>query len=106
MPYRSIEATKRKCLKRIERLQERQKRLIDRIVYEGDSLTENKIEGIKTSIRHVENMIQRYLYDIANGVRYPHKCLKRKKKRQSKNQSIARTKCKDGKGTCFIRRKQ
>ena len=82
MPYRSIEATKRKCLKRIERLQERQKHLIDRIVYEADRLPEKKIEGIKALIRKVEKMIRRKRDDIANGVRYPHKCLKRKRKRQ------------------------
>lgn len=82
MPYRSIEATKRKCLKRIERLQERQKRLIDRIVYESDSLSEKKIEGIKSSIRKVEKMIRRKRDEIANGYRAPHKCLKRKRKRQ------------------------
>lgn len=82
MPYRSIEATKRKCLKRIERLQERQKRLIDRIVYESDTLSESKIEGIKSTIRKVEKMIRKKRDDIANGARYPHKCLHRKRKRQ------------------------
>lgn len=33
MGYRSVEATRRRAMKRIERLEEKQKALIDRLVY-------------------------------------------------------------------------
>lgn len=56
MSFYSVESTKKKCLKRIKCLEEKQNRLIDRIVYE--SLSDKKTKQIEKRIAQTKRAIQ------------------------------------------------
>ena len=56
MKKRTVEASKRRFIKRIERLEEKQKYLIDRLVY--DVLPEKKQFFIKEKIKNITKKIQ------------------------------------------------
>ena len=56
MKKRTVESSKRRFLKRIERLEEKQKYLIDRLVY--DVLPEKKQFFIKEKIKNITKKIQ------------------------------------------------
>lgn len=56
MSFYSVESTKKKCLKRIKRLEEKQRNLIDRIVYE--SLSDKKRKQIEKRIAQTKRAIQ------------------------------------------------
>ena len=56
MSFYSVESTRRKCQKRIARLEEKQRYLIDRIVYEV--LSEKKRKQIEKRINQTKRAIQ------------------------------------------------
>lgn len=58
MAKRTVEATKRRLKKRIERLEEKQKRLIDKLVY--ILLPENKQFFLKMRIRNISRTLKTY----------------------------------------------
>ena len=58
MAKRTVESTKRRLKNRIERLEQKQKRLIDKIVY--SQLSENNQFFFKMRIRNISRTIQTY----------------------------------------------
>lgn len=53
---RTIEATRRRSIKRIARLEERQKHFVDRIVFE--ELSESKIKELKRKVEYLSKAIK------------------------------------------------
>ena len=65
MAYRTVEATRRRAIKKIGRYEERQRYLIDRLVY--DDLTEKKktqiVKRIRVCSRVIEHLKNVILYE-------------------------------------------
>lgn len=67
MSKRSVESSRNRLRKRIERLEEKQKRLIDKIVY--SQLPERKQFFLTMRIKRISKRIEAYRNCIDNGYR-------------------------------------
>lgn len=67
MSKRSAESTKNRLIKRIERLEEKQKRLIDKIVY--SQKPQEKHFFLNLRVKNISKRIAAYLDCINNGYR-------------------------------------
>lgn len=71
MARKSVEATKRKLLKRIEKLEAKQKKLIDKVCF--DELDHKKRHFTIKSIHNISRLIKTCKFCIDNGYRMPYR---------------------------------